>query len=79
MFDNRTNLCQQVAAEVRGHFPQTFQTVIPRNVRVSEAPSHGLPINLYAASSPAAKAYKAFAEELIAAMLPSQARAEAAG
>jgi chromosome partitioning protein len=64
MYDSRTNLCQQVAEEVRSHFPSTFKTVIPRSVRVSEAPSHGLPIGLYAAGSPAAKAYAALAAEV---------------
>jgi chromosome partitioning protein len=67
MFDSRTNLGQQVADEVRRHFPQTFAAVIPRNVRVSEAPSHGLPVGRYAPSSPAAKAYRAFAQEFLAA------------
>ena len=69
MYDNRTNLCQQVAAEVRGHFPQTFRTMIPRSVRLSEAPSHGLPIGLYAGGSPAAKAYAALAGEFIDSLL----------
>jgi chromosome partitioning protein len=73
MYDSRTNLCQQVAAEVRSHFSQTFETMIPRSVRISEAPSHGLPIGLYAAGSPAAKAYAAFTRELIAAFLPERA------
>jgi chromosome partitioning protein len=77
MYDARTNLCQQVADEVRSHFPNTFETVIPRSVRVSEAPSHGLPIGLYAAGSPAAKAYGALAEEVIGAFLPRFAKAEA--
>jgi chromosome partitioning protein len=77
MYDSRTNLCQQVAAEVRSHFPNTFQSVIPRSVRVSEAPSHGLPIGLYAGSSPAARAYAAFAAEVIATFLPDQAKVEA--
>jgi chromosome partitioning protein len=77
MYDSRTTLCQQVAAEVRRHFPQTFRTVIPRSVRISEAPSHGLPIGLYAASSPAAKSYAAFAQEVIEAFLPSRAAVEA--
>ncbi|HXH23174.1 MAG TPA: AAA family ATPase [Dehalococcoidia bacterium] len=63
MFDGRTNLGQQVAEEVRRHFPGTFRTVIPRNVRVSEAPSHGLAVGQYAPSSPAARAYRAFAAE----------------
>ena len=67
MYDSRTNLGQQVADEVRSHFPNTFRTVIPRNVRVSEAPSHGLPVGRYAPSSPAAKAYRAFAAEFLAA------------
>ena len=77
MYDARTKLCQDVAAEVRSHFSQTFRTVIPRSVRVSEAPSHGLPIGQYAASSPAAKAYAAFAVEVIDAFLPDAARVEA--
>jgi chromosome partitioning protein len=67
MQDSRTNLGQQVAEEVRRHFPQTFKAVIPRNVRVSEAPSHGQSIGQYAPSSPAAKAYRAFAAEFLAA------------
>jgi chromosome partitioning protein len=79
MYDSRTNLCQQVAEEVRRHFSNTFETVIPRNVRVSEAPSHGLPINLYAPSSPAAKAYRAFTNEVLAAFgyvsLPAEVKA----
>jgi chromosome partitioning protein len=58
---------------VRGHFPETFETVIPRSVRISEAPSHGLPIGLYAPSSPAAKAYAAFAQEVVEAFLPHRA------
>jgi chromosome partitioning protein len=72
MYDSRTNLSQQVAEEVRRHFAATFATVIPRSVRVSEAPSHGLPISLYAGSSPAAKAYAAFAGEVIEAFLPGR-------
>jgi chromosome partitioning protein len=73
MYDSRTNLSQQVAAEVRAHFPQTFKTAIPRSVKISEAPSHGLPIGQYAPSTPAAKAYTAFATELSAALLPKMA------
>ena len=57
MFDARTNLSQQVADEVSAHFPQTFKTVIPRSVRLSEAPSHGLSIFQYDGGSRAAKAY----------------------
>ena len=65
MYDRRTRLSQQVADEVRSHFPNTFQTVIPRSVRLSEAPSHGLPIGAYDPRSPAAEAYAALAEELL--------------
>ncbi len=66
MFDGRTNLSQQVADEVRNHFEETFKTVIPRSVRLSEAPSHGLPISQYDPASRASLAYDALAEELIA-------------
>jgi len=66
MYDGRTSLAQQVVAEVRAHFPtQTFQTIIPRNVRLSEAPSHGQTILQYAPSSPGALAYSALATELL--------------
>lgn len=65
MYDGRTNLGQQVADEVRRHFPRTFEAVIPRNVRVSEAPSHGMAVGQYAPSSPAARAYRAFAAEFL--------------
>jgi chromosome partitioning protein len=66
MFDSRTNLSQQVANEVRAHFANTFKTVIPRSVRLSEAPSHGLPIARYDPSSRANRAYDELAEELVA-------------
>ena len=66
MFDGRTNLSQQVADEVRSHFANTFKTVIPRSVRLSEAPSHGLAISQYDPSSRASRAYDALAAELIA-------------
>ncbi len=65
MYDARTNLSQQVVDEVRAHFPQTFATVIPRNVRVSEAPSHGLPLCAYDPRSAAARAYEALADEVL--------------
>ena len=65
MYDRRTNLSRQVADEVRRHFPNTFRAVIPRSVRLSEAPSHGLPINLYDVRSPAAVAYGDLADELL--------------
>ena len=66
MYDGRTNLSRQVAEEVRSHFPNTFRDVIPRSVRVSEAPSHGLPMLAYDRSSRAAKAYEALADEVMA-------------
>jgi chromosome partitioning protein len=65
MFDRRTSLSQQVAEEVRKHFPNTFAAVIPRSVRLGEAPSHGLPISAYDPASPAALAYDALATEVI--------------
>jgi chromosome partitioning protein len=68
MYDGRTNLSRQVAEEVRRHFPNTFHAVIPRSVRVSEAPSYGLPMLAYARSSRAGKAYQAFADEVLAAL-----------
>lgn len=66
MFDPRTNLSSQVVSEVRKHFPQqTFNTVIPRSVRLSEAPSYGQTILSYAPHSAGAQAYAALAQELI--------------
>lgn len=66
MFDGRTNLCAQVAQEVRSHFgEEAFDTAIPRNVRLSEAPSYGLPIHLYDARCSGAKAYQELARELL--------------
>ena len=64
MFDGRTNFSTQVAEEVRKHFPgKVFATVVPRNVRLAEAPSHGLPVTVYDRHSRGAVAYKALAEE----------------
>lgn len=66
MFDGRTNFSAQVAQEVRRHFPgKVFQTAIPRNVRLAEAPSHGLPVSAYDRSSRGALAYAAVAEEIV--------------
>ena len=66
MFDGRTNLALQVAEEVKHYFPgKVYSTVIPRNVRLSEAPSHGKPIFSYDRSSRGAEAYAAFAQEFI--------------
>ncbi len=67
MFDPRTNLSTQVVNEVRKHFPdQTFRTVIPRSVRLSEAPSYGQTILAYAPTSTGAVAYEALAQEFLA-------------
>jgi chromosome partitioning protein len=68
MYDGRTNLSQQVAEEVRSHFPNTFDAVIPRTVRLSEAPSHGLSIFGYDASSRGAKAYETLTDEVLLAL-----------
>ena len=66
MYDGRTNFSAQVAQEVRRHFPgKVFATAIPRNIRLSEAPSHGLPVTAYDRSSKGAVAYRAMAEEMI--------------
>jgi len=66
MFDGRTRLAQQVVDEVRSHFSQAFETVIPRAVRLSEAPSHGQTIFRYDPGGRAANAYEALAVELLA-------------
>ncbi len=66
MFDNRTNLSTDVVTEVNKHFPdQVFKSVIPRSVRLAEAPSYGLPISAYAPHSVGATAYEALAKELL--------------
>jgi chromosome partitioning protein len=66
MFDGRTNFSTQVAQEVRRHFPgKVFANVIPRNIRLAEAPSHGLPVTVYDRSSRGSQAYKALTEEII--------------
>ena len=66
MFDGRTNLSLQVAEEVKRHFPgQVYATVIPRNVRLSEAPSHGVPVLAYDKYSTGAQSYKKLAEEFL--------------
>ena len=69
LYDARLTLATQVVEEVRKRFPEeTFQTVVPRNVRLSEAPSHGLPISRYDPSSRGAVAYRRLAEEFDARM-----------
>lgn len=66
MYDARTNLSTQVAKEVEKYFgDKVFQTIIPRNIRLSEAPSHGLPITLYDNESKGAQTYRKLAKELI--------------
>lgn len=66
MYDQRTKLAQEVVRQVSVYFKdRVFKTIIPRNVRLSEAPSHGMPISLYDPSSSGGKAYKSLAEEVI--------------
>ncbi|MDR2619578.1 MAG: ParA family protein, partial [Propionibacteriaceae bacterium] len=65
MYDGRTRLSQQVADEVRAHFPtQTLQTVIPRSVRISEAPSYGCSVLSYDTRSVGAQTYRSAAAEI---------------
>jgi chromosome partitioning protein len=76
MFDTRNSLSHQVSDEVRRHFPdRVFRTVIPRNVRLSESPSHGMPAALYDPASKGAQAYLDLARELLAAGEPNQSTA----
>jgi chromosome partitioning protein len=66
MFDRRNNLSHQVANEIRGHLRfNVFKTMVPRNVRLSECPSHGLPVLLYDAQCLGSKAYLALADEIL--------------
>ena len=66
MYDARASLSQQVVAEVLKHFPgKVFRAIIPRSVRLAEAPSHGLPVAVYSPTSTGALAYRALAEELL--------------
>ena len=66
MFDGRTNLAQQVEEEVKSYFgKKVFRTVIPRAVKLSEAPSFGEPISAYAPKSKGAAAYKSFCQEVL--------------
>ena len=66
MFDARTNLSLQVVENVKGNLDTTiYKTIIPRNVRLAEAPSHGMPINLYDSKSAGAESYRLLAKEVI--------------
>jgi len=66
MFDGRTNLSQDVVAEVHKYFPEkVFETIIPRSVRLAEAPSYGQPVSTYAPGSNAARSYELLARELL--------------
>ena len=66
MYDGRTNLSMQVAEEVKRHFPgKVYASVIPRNIRLSEAPSHGKPVTAYDSLSRGAEAYTALAAEFL--------------
>ena len=66
MMDSRTTLSTQVYEEIKKHFPdRVFQTTIPRNIRLAEAPSHGLPVGAYDRFSKGARAYKALTKEII--------------
>ena len=79
MYDGRTRLAQQVIREVRSHFKEhVFRTVIPRNVRLSEAPSFGKPALLYDIKSPGAIAYLALAKEMLRKHQPAARPAGAA-
>jgi chromosome partitioning protein len=76
MFDTRNSLAHQVAEEVRAHF-RVFDAVVPRNVRLSEAPSHGKPVLLYDVQSRGAQAYLSLAHELLASHAASRAAGSA--
>ena len=66
MYDMRTNLSNQVVKEVKRYFEdKVYKTVIPRNIKLSEAPSYGMPINMYDRRSTGAEAYRLLAEEVI--------------
>ena len=65
MYDARTNLSLQVVENVKGNLKQNiYKTIIPRNIRLAEAPSHGMPINLYDSKSTGAESYRLLAQEV---------------
>jgi chromosome partitioning protein len=66
MFESRAHLSTDVVGEIRKHFPsEVFSAIVPRSIRLAEAPSYGLPISAYAPSSTGAQAYSALARELL--------------
>ena len=66
MYDSRTNLSLQVVENVKDNLNQTiYKTIIPRNIRLAEAPSHGLPINIYDSKSAGAESYRMLAQEVM--------------
>ena len=79
MYDERTRLSKDVVAEVRRHFTdRVYQTVVPRNIRVAEAPSHGIPVLQYDIKSRGAQAYLGLARELLPTLTAAGAKAEPA-
>ena len=80
MMDSRTTLSNQVHAEIKRHFPgKVFNNSIPRNIRLAEAPSHGLPIGVYDRFSKGSRAYKNLTKEIIERVESAQAQTEAEG
>lgn len=78
MLDSRTTLSTQVHAEIKRHFPgKVFEATIPRNIRLAEAPSHGIPIGVYDKFSKGSRAYKALAKEVIERVDAQQPRQDA--
>lgn len=78
MLDSRTTLSNQVHAEIKRHFPgKVFETTIPRNIRLAEAPSHGIPIGVYDRFSKGSRAYKSLAKEVIARVDEQKAKGRA--
>jgi chromosome partitioning protein len=66
MYDSRTRLANEVVQEVSGYFrDKVFRTIIPRNIRLSEAPSHGVPVNLYDKTCIGARSYECLAQEVL--------------
>ena len=66
MYDSRTNLSQQVVENVKAHVTQhIYETMIPRNIRLAEAPSYGIPINMYDSKSAGAESYRKLAKEIV--------------